>query len=187
MLRDRLNGDGQVHDRGDDACPGRPVNNQARGAAGIPALGEPQATMAGRIITGLPDFLGADRARFAGRRVLVVGAEHSAATSLLALAELRRHAAATEIVWAVRAAVPRPLVGESQDDELPATASSPPSLRPWSGTAPSRLPLAFVAAASPRFPTAGWRSAGWSTATQSGSRPIWSSPPPASVPTLVSA
>jgi hypothetical protein len=90
------------------------------GAAGVPAIGEPQASAAGRIVTGLPDILGADRARFAGRRVLVVGAGHSAATSLLALAELRRHVPATEVVWAVRAAVPRPLVGKGEADELPA-------------------------------------------------------------------
>jgi hypothetical protein len=90
------------------------------GAVGVPAMGEPQAQAAGRILTGLPDILGASRAHFAGRRVLVVGAGHSAATSLLALAELRRHQPATEIVWAVRAATPRPLVGKGDADELPA-------------------------------------------------------------------
>jgi Pyridine nucleotide-disulphide oxidoreductase len=89
------------------------------GAAGVPAVGEPQATAAGRVVTGLPDILGAERARFAGRRVLVVGAGYSAATSLLALAELRGWAPATEAVWAVRAAVPR-LLGKGEDDELPA-------------------------------------------------------------------
>ena len=36
----------------------------------------------------LPDVLGADRARFAGRRTLVVGMGHSAANTLLDLAEL---------------------------------------------------------------------------------------------------
>jgi Pyridine nucleotide-disulphide oxidoreductase len=90
------------------------------GATGVPALGEEQAGAAGRILSGLPDVLGADRDRFAGRRVLVVGAGHSAATSLLALVELRGVAPATEVVWAVRAAVPRPLVGKGNDDELPA-------------------------------------------------------------------
>jgi hypothetical protein len=89
------------------------------GAAGIPATGEPRASAAGRIVAGLPDILGVDRARFAGRRVLVVGAGYSAATSLLALVELRGQAPATEIVWAARAAVPR-LLGKGEDDELPA-------------------------------------------------------------------
>jgi len=87
--------------------------------AGVPAVGEPQASAARWIVTGLPDVLGADRARFAGRRVLVVGAGYSAATSLLALVELRGQAPATEVVWAVRAAVPR-LLGKGEDDELPA-------------------------------------------------------------------
>jgi NADPH-dependent 2,4-dienoyl-CoA reductase/sulfur reductase-like enzyme len=89
------------------------------GAAGVPAIGEQPATAAGRIVTGLPDILGADRARFAGRRVLVVGAGYSAATSLLALVELRRQEPATEVVWAVRTAVPR-LLGKGEDHELPA-------------------------------------------------------------------
>ena len=90
------------------------------GATGLPALGEPQAAAAGLVVRGLPDVLGSERDRFAGRRVLVVGAGHSAATSLLALAELRRQRPATEVVWAVRRAAARPLVGKGEQDELPA-------------------------------------------------------------------
>jgi thioredoxin reductase len=88
------------------------------GASGLPALGE--GAVGDRITGGLPDVLGADRDRFAGRRVLVVGAGHSAATSLLALAELQRQVPVTEVVWAVRAATPRPLVGKGEVDELSA-------------------------------------------------------------------
>jgi Pyridine nucleotide-disulphide oxidoreductase len=90
------------------------------GASGLPALGEPDA--GGRITYGLPDVLGSDRARYAGRRTVVVGAGHSAATSLLALAELQQQAPGTEVVWAVRSATPRPLVGKgsADADELPA-------------------------------------------------------------------
>ena len=90
------------------------------GASGLPALGEPDA--GARIAYGLPDILGRDRNRYAGRRTVVVGAGHSAATSLLALAELQQQAPGTEIVWAVRSATPRPLVGKgsAQADELPA-------------------------------------------------------------------
>jgi hypothetical protein len=53
---------------------------------------------------------------------VVVGAGHSAATSLLALAELQEQAPGTEVVWAVRSATPRPLVGKgsADADELPA-------------------------------------------------------------------
>jgi hypothetical protein len=52
----------------------------------------------------------------------VVGAGHSAATSLLALAELQQQAPDTGVVWAVRSATPRPLVGRgsADADELPA-------------------------------------------------------------------
>jgi FAD dependent oxidoreductase len=90
------------------------------GASGLPALGEADASA--RIAYGLPDILGGDRARYAGRRVAVIGAGHSAATSLLALADLQRQAPGTEIVWAVRSATPRPLVGKgsAEADELPA-------------------------------------------------------------------
>jgi thioredoxin reductase len=90
------------------------------GATGLPARGEPQAAAAGKVLGGLPDILGAERDRFAGRRVLVVGAGHSAATSLLALAELRHRDPSTQVVWAVRRAVPSPLVRRGERDELPA-------------------------------------------------------------------
>ena len=90
------------------------------GASGLPALGEPET--ASQIAYGLPDIGGRDRNRYAGRRTVVVGAGHSAATSLLALAELQRQAPGTEVLWAVRSATPRPLVGKgsAEADELPA-------------------------------------------------------------------
>jgi hypothetical protein len=90
------------------------------GASGLPALGESDADA--RIVYGLPDIGGRDRERYAGRRTVVVGAGHSAATSLLALAELQQQAPGTEVVWAVRSATPRPLVGKAsaEADELPA-------------------------------------------------------------------
>jgi thioredoxin reductase len=90
------------------------------GASGLPALGEPDA--GAWIAYGLPDILDHNRERYAGRRTVVVGAGHSAATSLLALAELQQQAPGTEVVWAVRSATPRPLVGKgrAEADELPA-------------------------------------------------------------------
>jgi hypothetical protein len=90
------------------------------GACGLPALGESDA--GARITYGLPEIGGRDRSRYAGRRTVVVGAGHSAATSLLALAELQQQAPDTEVVWAVRSATPRPLVGKgsAEADELPA-------------------------------------------------------------------
>jgi cation diffusion facilitator CzcD-associated flavoprotein CzcO len=90
------------------------------GASGLPALGE--ANAAARIVCGLPDIAGRDRDRYAGRRTVVVGAGHSAATSLLALAELQEQEPGTRIHWAVRSATPRPLVGKGSAvaDELAA-------------------------------------------------------------------
>jgi Pyridine nucleotide-disulphide oxidoreductase len=90
------------------------------GASGLPALGE--AAAASRIVYGLPDVTGPDRGRYAGRSTVVVGAGHSAATSLLALAELQQQDPRTQVMWAVRSAMPRPLVGKgsAEADELPA-------------------------------------------------------------------
>jgi cation diffusion facilitator CzcD-associated flavoprotein CzcO len=88
------------------------------GASGVPAIGEAHA--GDHIVTGLPDVLGADHSRFAGRHTIVVGAGHSAATSLLALADLQQREPATRVTWAVRTQTPRPLVGKGADDELPA-------------------------------------------------------------------
>jgi cation diffusion facilitator CzcD-associated flavoprotein CzcO len=72
------------------------------GASGIPAAGE--IALADQIAHGNPDVLGVERARYAGRRVLVVGSGHSAFNVLLDLAELAELAPGTSITWAVRRA-----------------------------------------------------------------------------------
>jgi hypothetical protein len=88
------------------------------GASGLPAPGEADA---GPWLAGpLPDVLGRDRARFAGRRVLVVGMGHSAANTLLALVRLQRQEPDTRISWVVRAASPTRLYGAGKADQLPA-------------------------------------------------------------------
>src|SRR5512134_3163729 len=56
------------------------------GANGMPAIGERR--FAAKIRYGIPDILGVERTRYAGKKVLVVGAGHSAANALLDLAEL---------------------------------------------------------------------------------------------------
>lgn len=88
------------------------------GSNGLPALGE--AAVAGRIDYGMPDIAGAARATYAGRRVLVVGAGHSAAGSLLALAQLAAEAPGTQIVWAVRGRQLARVFGGGAADGLPA-------------------------------------------------------------------
>ena len=88
------------------------------GAAGLPALGEDRAAP---WLTGpLPDVLGRDRARFAGRRTLVVGMGHSAAGTLLALVRLRQEEPGTEVTWAIRGRSPARLYGGGDADGLPA-------------------------------------------------------------------
>ena len=70
------------------------------GAAGLPAMGERQA--ANRIRYGMPDVLGSERARYEGRRVMVLGSGHSAMGSLLDLATLAIEAPGTQVIWALR-------------------------------------------------------------------------------------
>ncbi|MEV5576922.1 FAD-dependent oxidoreductase, partial [Spirillospora sp. NPDC052269] len=93
-------------------------NGNPLGHSGLPAPGEEQAAP---YLTGpLPDVLGRDRDRFAGRHTLVVGMGHSAANTLLALAELARTAPGTRITWAVRGSSVARLYGGGDADGLPA-------------------------------------------------------------------
>lgn len=97
------------------------------GHSGLPAPGEEQA---GPYITGpLPDVLGRDRDRFAGRHTLVVGMGHSAANTLLALAELAAAAPGTRITWAVRGSSAARLYGGGDGDGLPARGALGTRLR----------------------------------------------------------
>jgi thioredoxin reductase len=85
------------------------------GSSGLDPLG--LAEVADRVTDALPDVLGRDRARFAGRHTTVVGAGHSAANTLLGLAELARQEPGTRITWLIRnAGAVR--VSSSADDQL---------------------------------------------------------------------
>ena len=86
------------------------------GAAGIPALGERASHE--HIAYGMPDVYGSARARYAGKRVLVVGSGHSAFNVLTDLARLRREAPGTEIHWAVRRPSLRRVLGGGENDAL---------------------------------------------------------------------
>ena len=88
------------------------------GGSGIPARGETEA--AEGIAHALPDVLGVDRDRFAGRRTAVVGAGHSAATTLLDLGQLADEVPGTEVVWVVRGTDQARTYGGGDADELPA-------------------------------------------------------------------
>jgi hypothetical protein len=87
------------------------------GAGGLPALGE--RAHADRIVHGIPDVLGDDRRRYAGKRVLVVGSGHSAFNAIVDLVALREFEPRTEIVWAIRAAEPGQSFGGGEADQLP--------------------------------------------------------------------
>ncbi|KAB1910155.1 FAD-dependent oxidoreductase [Micromonospora tulbaghiae] len=97
------------------------------GASGLPARGEKDA--AAFLEHALPDVLGADRRRFAGRRTLVVGAGHSAANTLLSLAELATAEPGTEVIWAIRSASPARTYGGGDADALPARGALGARLR----------------------------------------------------------
>jgi hypothetical protein len=97
------------------------------GASGIPAHGE--AAAAAHVDSALPDVLGRDRDRFAGRRTLVVGAGHSAANTLLSLAELAGQVPGTTVTWAIRPASPARTYGGEAADALPARGALGSRLR----------------------------------------------------------
>jgi hypothetical protein len=97
------------------------------GASGIPAHGETAA--AGYVDSALPDVLGRDRHRFAGRRILVVGAGYSAANTLHSLADLAEQAPGTTVTWAIRAGSPARSYGGGSGDELPARGALGSRLR----------------------------------------------------------
>ncbi len=82
---------------------------------GLDLLG--MGAIADRVTPALPDVLGRDRALFAGRRVTVVGAGHSAANTLLALVKLARDEPRTTVTWLIRNAQ-AVRVSSSPDDEL---------------------------------------------------------------------
>lgn len=88
------------------------------GADGLPALGEREA--GGRISYGMPDVLGAARARYAGRRIAVLGGGHSAIGTLIALAELQARAPATQIAWLYRGPTLAKAFGGGAADQLSA-------------------------------------------------------------------
>jgi thioredoxin reductase len=71
--------------------------------------------VAGSISHALPDVLGQDRDRFAGRHTVVVGAGHSAANTLIKLATLAKDAPGTTITWAIRSSTPARVYGSSAD------------------------------------------------------------------------
>lgn len=86
------------------------------GANGTWALGE-QANR-DRITYGIPDVLDADRARYSGKNILVVGSGHSAFNAVIELEHLAQQAPDTRITWAVRREQAGQMFGGLSDDQL---------------------------------------------------------------------
>lgn len=109
------------------------------GASGIPAVGE--RALRDRIFYGIPDVLGVHRARYAGKRALVIGSGHSAFNALLDLVDLAAEAPGTSVVWAVRRSGRKlqNLFGGGEGDALPARGAL--GLRVRSLVAAGRLQL----------------------------------------------
>ena len=97
------------------------------GANGLQAIGESEAR--DRIFYGIPDVAGALRTRYDGKRTLVVGAGHSAANALLALADLAKQSSGTRLAWAVRSPALQRVFGGGDADALPARGALGASLR----------------------------------------------------------
>jgi thioredoxin reductase len=91
------------------------------GAMGLPIPGEFEH--ADRIIYGIPDVLDRDRASYAGRRTVVVGAGYSAANVLVDLVRLAAEHPQTSITWVVRGISLRKVYGAGSADQLPARSA----------------------------------------------------------------
>jgi hypothetical protein len=86
------------------------------GASGVEAVGE--AKSAARIAYGMPDVLGRDRTRYAGRTVAVLGAGHSAIGTLIDLVRLAGAAPGTRALWLLRGDSPDRAFGGGTGDQL---------------------------------------------------------------------
>lgn len=88
------------------------------GGNGLPAIGEKRHS--DKIVYGIPDVNGLHRARYANKRVMVVGNGHSATNALLELGKLRETHPDTEIFWVLRSANVARSFGGGVSDELSA-------------------------------------------------------------------
>jgi thioredoxin reductase len=94
------------------------------GHGGMRAIGEVALNYA--IEHRLPDIPGNDRPRYAGKRTLLVGAGMSAATNVVALAELATQEPGTRVTWITRREGPAASGGPItviENDPLPARAA----------------------------------------------------------------
>ena len=93
-------------------------NRSVSGALG--AIGEADEAVARHISYAMPDVLGVDRRRFAGRTVGVLGSGHSAIGTLVDLARLQETEPETRVVWLLRSEGIDPALKEGGSDQLAA-------------------------------------------------------------------
>jgi hypothetical protein len=68
----------------------------------------------------MPDVLGAERGRYAGKTVAVLGSGHSAIGTLIDLVNLKEKAPETEVLWIIRGDNPEKSFGGGANDQLAA-------------------------------------------------------------------
>ena len=88
------------------------------GSNGLPAIGERER--ADRIAYGMPDVRGIERARYAGKRVAVLGAGHSALGTLIDLVQLASEVPGTQAIWLLRGTDPAKAFGGGSNEMLAA-------------------------------------------------------------------
>jgi thioredoxin reductase len=103
-------------------------NPNPLGASGLEAEGE--RAFGEHIAYGMPDVLGAQRARYADKRITVVGSGYSAFNVLLDLTQLCKSAANTRVTWVVRSKNMNRIYGGGEADQLPERGKLGLLLRP---------------------------------------------------------
>jgi Pyridine nucleotide-disulphide oxidoreductase len=86
------------------------------GANGLLAIDEAEARS--KIAYGMPNVLGSERARYAGKAVAVLGAGHSAVGTLIDLTTLASQAPGTSVIWLLRGNDPAKSFGGGANDKL---------------------------------------------------------------------
>jgi thioredoxin reductase len=111
------------------------------GSEGMPARGE--GALRSAIRYGIPDVLTKERARYAGRRVLVAGSGHSAFNVLVDLVKLAEQGSATSITWVVRRDSVGKIFGGGERDKLVARGALGLAVRRVLDSGQLRLVLSF--------------------------------------------
>ena len=111
------------------------------GSEGLPARGE--RALQAAIRYGIPDVLGAERSRYAGRRVLVAGSGHSAFNVLVDLVKLAEAEPGTAITWVVRRDRVGRIFGGGERDKLVARGALGAAVRRQVEAGRLKLVLSF--------------------------------------------